>query len=245
MTGTSPELSVVIPVRDERHNVERVADEIVSALDAAGVSWECQWVDDDSTDGTADVLDSIGRRDARHRVRHLGAHRGQSAALWLGFAATTAPTIATLDGDGQHDPCDLIALYRHMQGNRLDAVVGVRRGRQDPWVRRLSARVATAARRALLGDRLDDAASPVRVFRRECLGSVYAFKGLHRLLVTMLVIEGYRVAQMDVHHRPRITGRSKYGVGNRLWVGVADLLAVAWMRRRGLHIRSESVVSDE
>jgi len=243
MHDSVPELSLVVPVLNEADNVATLSMEIGRGLDAAQIRWECVWVDDGSTDGTPAALGRARAADPRHRPLRLAHHHGQSAALWVGFQHARADVLATMDGDGQNDPADLAGMYRELAGTRVDMVVGIRARRHDPRLRLWSARVAAVARGLVLGDTLRDAASPMRVFRRQCLQRVYPFKGLHRFLAVLAHLDGCRIGQMPVTHRPRATGVSKYGVGNRLGVGLADLAAVAWMRRRGLRMDPHDVVS--
>ena len=243
MNDKVPELSLVVPVLNEADNVAVLSNEIERAMDGARLQWECVWVDDASTDGTSAALGRAQAADARHRVLRLTRHLGQSAALWVGFQHVRASVLATMDGDGQNDPADLVGMYRELAESRVDMVVGIRASRRDPRLRLWSARAAAWARRVVLGDALLDAASPVRVFRRECLRHVFPFKGMHRFLAILAQSDGCLVAQRPVGHRPRTTGVSKYGVGNRLGVGLADLAAVAWMRRRGLRLDPRDVAS--
>ncbi|MBE3133133.1 MAG: glycosyltransferase [Acidobacteria bacterium] len=244
MHDSVPELSLVVPVLNEADNVAALSIEIARALDGALVRWECVWVDDASTDGTSAALGRARAADPRHRPVRLAHPCGQSAALWVGFQHARADVLATMDGDGQNDPEDLARMYRELAGTGVDMVVGIRRARHDPRLRLWSARVAAFARKVVLGDTLLDAASPMRVFRRLCLRRVYPFKGLHRFLAILAHLDGCRIGQMPVAHRPRTTGVSKYGVGNRLGVGLVDLAAVAWMRRRGLRIDPRDVLGN-
>jgi dolichol-phosphate mannosyltransferase len=236
MNAAHTGFSLVIPVRNEAGNIAPLAAEIAAAFERLPVAWECVWVDDGSTDSTWEHIQAVAAGDGRHRHVRIPVGKGQSAALWCGFTAAGGDVLATMDGDGQQQPADVLQLYEDLRVTDSDAVIGIRTSRQDPGLRLLSARLARQARRTILGDTLTDSASPLRVFRRGCLARVYPFKGMHRLLGAIWLIEGYRVSERLVGHRPRREGRSKYGVGNRLFVGLADLAAVAWMRHRGLHL---------
>jgi glycosyltransferase involved in cell wall biosynthesis len=228
-----PDLSVIVPVRDEAENVAPLALEVAAALQGSGWSWECCWVDDGSTDGTLTELRRIHARDDRHRFVSLDRPYGQSAALAVGFRWAAGPVLATLDGDGQNDPAGIPVLARRLAEGDLHMVNGWRRRRRDTWVRRWSSVISNAFRNRLTGESVRDVGCALRVFRRECVLDVPVFAGMHRFLPTLVRMAGWdRIEEMPVEHRPRTRGRTKYGIGNRLWVGILDTLAVRWMQAR-------------
>jgi dolichol-phosphate mannosyltransferase len=228
-------LSVVVPVKDERDNVAPLLAEIHAAL--AGLSeLEVVYVDDGSRDGTAEALAAARQRYPRLRVlRHAGSC-GQSAAIHSGVRVARFPWIATLDGDGQNDPRDLPALLAQLSpGQRppgLELVTGNRVTRRDTWLRRVSSRVANGVRAGLLGDRTPDTGCGLKVFGRDLFLALPFFDHMHRFLPALVLRQGGQVVSVPVGHRPRQAGRSKYGLHNRLWVGIVDLLGVAWLQRR-------------
>jgi glycosyltransferase involved in cell wall biosynthesis len=190
-------------------------------------------VDDRSTDGSQAVL--IEARSSRPWVRIL-RHRfnqGQSAAFSTGFLGARGRLVVTLDADGQNDPHDLPRMLELLSGDTA-MVCGVRQKRQDSWTKRMSSRIANRFRSALLADNVTDAGCCFRVIRRDALREVPAFNGMHRFLPTILRFQGYAVAETPVNHRPRTRGVSKYGVGNRLWRGLRDTLAMRWFKKRCL-----------
>ncbi|CAN5258222.1 glycosyltransferase family 2 protein [soil metagenome] len=226
------DLSIVIPVRDEAENLLPLAREIDAAV-AGLTSWECVWVDDGSADGTRAALHAVAAADARHRVLALSGGQGQSAALAAGFGVARGELLATLDGDGQSDPADLPRLIALLDEHGVDAVHGWRERRRDGWLRRFSSRVANTFRNRLTREALRDVGCSVRVLRREAVTGIPVFRGMHRFLPTLLRLNGYpRFLEVPVNHRARRSGRSKYGVRNRLWVGMVDTLAVRWMAAR-------------
>jgi glycosyltransferase involved in cell wall biosynthesis len=229
------DISVVIPVRDEVDSVATLAREIESAFAAAPQSWECVWVDDGSADGTRRVLEALHARDSRHQYVSLAGSSGQSAALAVGFQYATGRVVATLDGDLQNDPSELPRLIRHLDRGCVDMVTGIRVDRRDGWRRRVSSRIANAFRNSITGDRIRDVGCSLRAFYRECIADVPVFNGMHRFLPTLVRMHGFVVVEVPVGHRPRRFGRTKYGVHNRLWRGIADCLAVRWMRSRAVH----------
>ena len=230
-----PALCVVVPVRDEADNIEPLLAEIDAAL--AGEDFEIVYVDDGSRDATPERL-----REARARWPRLGVrtHRvtaGQSGALWTGVRAARAPLIVTLDGDGQNDPGDIPKLLRLWRDPAAPAelrlVAGVRMGRKDSGVKRVSSRLANAVRARLLGDATPDTGCGLKLFAREAYLALPRFDHNHRFLPALIQRDGGSIALCPVSHRARAAGRSKYGIANRLWVGLVDLCGVMWLCRRG------------
>lgn len=236
-----PTLSVIVPVKDEEECVGTLAGEVTQALNASGRDWECIWVNDGSTDGTQAVLDRLCRDDPHHRFLELDGNFGQSAALAAGFGAARGDTIATLDGDGQNDPRDLPRLLDRLDQGDVDMVNGVRQKRRDSFLRRISSRIANGFRNWATEERVSDVGCSIRACRRECLSGIIVFRGMHRFLPTLVRMRGYRIVEMPVNHRPRTKGKTKYGVNNRLWVGLADTFAVRWMQKRLVHPRVRKV----
>jgi dolichol-phosphate mannosyltransferase len=225
-----PLLSVVVPIHDEAENVPMLVEETCAVLRRAGVAFELLVVDDGSHDGSAERLHALRGGFPELRCLHMARRSGQSAALLAGLRAARGSWIATMDGDLQDDPAEIPRL-RGLAGE-ADAVVGVRATRRDSPLRRLSSRVANAARNLVTGDRIEDIGCAMRVFRRECVSAIPPYDGMHRFVPTLFRMAGYRVVEVGVNHRPRRRGRSKYGVWNRLFRSFCDLLAVRWMSKR-------------
>jgi glycosyltransferase involved in cell wall biosynthesis len=230
----SPQLSAVVPVFDERENLEALVTELSSRLDETGRTWEMVLVDDGSTDGSADLLDHLAGTRRGLRVLHFARNAGQTAAFDAGFKAARGEVVITLDADLQNDPADIPRLLGALESGAYGAAVGYRLKREDSVVRRLSSRLANGIRNRLSGDDIIDTGCSLKVFRREALSGVKLYTGMHRFLPTLLRMEGFAVVQIPVGHRPRRAGTSKYGVLNRAFRAFADLLAVRWMKRRRL-----------
>ncbi|HKA14258.1 MAG TPA: glycosyltransferase family 2 protein [Myxococcota bacterium] len=229
----SIDVSIVIPVRDEAQNIAPLAAEIGAVMQATSWSWECVWVDDGSVDSTYAELAAVSAADPHHHSVQLDANHGQSAALGIGFAHARGAMIATIDGDGQNDPADLPRLVALAIDKHLDVVNGYRVRPRFGVVRRVSSRVANAFRNRLTAEAVRDVGCSMRVMRRECLDGIFVFAGMHRFLPTLIRLNGFdRREEVAVHHRARRHGTSKYGIGDRLWAGLADTLAVCWMSRR-------------
>lgn len=234
-TGSVPHVSVVVPVCNEVENVGPLAEEIVAAL-ARRCAYEILFVDDGSTDDTAAaVLDARTRLSAPIRLIRHERRSGQSAAVCSGVRVARAKWIATLDGDGQNDPADipnLLAAIENPGDERLKLVMGNRTTRRDTWLRRLSSRVANGVRGSMLKDGTPDTGCGIKVFERVTFLELPRFDHMHRFMPALFQRSGARVVSVPVGHRPRTAGRSKYGLHNRLWVGIIDLFGVMWLIRR-------------
>jgi dolichol-phosphate mannosyltransferase len=230
--------SVVIPVLNEEETVRDLAAEVTAALAPLSLEWECLWVDDGSTDRTRGILTEIASASPRHRLVELARNYGQSAALAIGFRDARGTIIGTLDGDGQNDPADFPRLLECLDQGTADVGNGVRAKRRDNWMRRRCSRIANGFRNRLTREKVTDVGCAIRVFRRECTRGLPVFKGMHRFLPTLFRMQGYRITEIPVNHRPREKGQSKYGINNRLWVGIVDTLAVRWMLHRFVYPRT-------
>jgi dolichol-phosphate mannosyltransferase len=235
----SPDLSVVIPIHNEADNVEPLIEELYAALARHG-RFEVICVDDGSTDGTFVHLRACQRRHpglrlARHRERY-----GQSAAVRTGVKRARASWVVTLDGDGQSDPADiprLLAVARDPDCNEaLGLVIGLRRPRRDPWIKRVSSRIANRLRAWVLADHTPDSGCGLKLMRREVFVDLPFFDHMHRFIPALVVHNGGTVVSVPVSHRPRWRGRSHYGVWDRLTAGLLDLLGVLWLRARARRV---------
>lgn len=231
----APDVSVVVPVCNEEDNIEPLAREIAAALDGR-YAYEMVFVDDGSTDGTAAAALRSRSAGLPHlRLLRHAARSGQSAAIATGVRAARAPLIATLDGDGQNDPADiprLIAALQESASGRLRLVMGNRTTRRDTWLRRVSSRVANGVRGRLLRDGTPDTGCGIKVFDRSVFLDMPRFDHMHRFMPALVRREGYEVVSVPVNHRERTRGRSKYGLHDRLWVGIVDLVGLVWLLRR-------------
>jgi dolichol-phosphate mannosyltransferase len=230
--ASAPAVSVVVPVRNEAGNIAPLVDEIAAALDG-NWTFEVVYVNDGSSDGTADEL--LRLMAARPWLRHIrhAISCGQSAAIRTGGIAARAPLIVTLDGDGQNDPAFIPALLRVMQQSpRIGLVAGQRVGRRASGFKKFQSRVANAVRNAILRDGTRDTGCGLKAFRRDIFLNLPYFDGLHRFLPALVKREGYDIGYVDVIDRPRGHGMSNYGFWDRLWIGILDLAGVWWLIRR-------------
>ncbi|GAB4177683.1 MAG: glycosyltransferase family 2 protein [Rhodocyclaceae bacterium] len=241
MTGASSDarrveaLSVVVPVLNEAENIEPLVREIRAALDGR-LPFEIVYADDGSSDGTPAILARLARALPMLSVVRHRAPCGQSAALASGVRAARHPWIATLDGDGQNDPADIPRLIEAIEDAQAPAglcmAVGWRTRRNDDWLRRVSSRVANTVRAAVLGDATPDTGCGLKLFPRAVFLELPHFDHMHRFLPALVRRQGGLTVSVPVAHRARTRGRSKYGVHDRLWVGIVDLAGVAWLKRR-------------
>ena len=225
-------VSIVLPVYNEAESLPVLWAELKPVLAQLPVTAEVLIVDDGSTDDSAAFARELARADPRVRLVRLAVNAGLTAALLAGFAAARGDWIVTMDSDLQYDPADIPQLLEPL--GRYDAVLGWRGQRRDSWSKRVSSRIANTVRSAMLGDPVRDSACTLRAMRRECLAAIAPYHGMHRFVPTLLRQAGFRVIEMEVRHRPRRHGVSKYGIRNRSLRALLDLLAVRWMRSRRL-----------
>ena len=235
-TAVELDLSVVIPVFNERENIAPLLEAIHRALGGGPVSYEVVIVDDGSTDGTLEELRAAQKVDPTLQVGHLRRNHGQTHALAAGFRLARGKAVVTMDGDLQNDPADIPRLLDHL--NRWDVVCGVRQRRQDTWFRLLSSKIGNGFRNWVTGDTIVDTGCTLKAYRRECVAKLELYRGLHRFLPTLLKMRGWRVTEVGVSHLPRIHGETKYNARNRIWNGLGDTLVVRWMMRNRIAFAS-------
>ncbi len=228
-----PLLSIVAPCCNEQGNLEPLVTAIRDVMGPLNVPYEIVIADDCSSDDSWKILQKLGAADPKIRAVRLDRNCGQSAALWAGVQAANGRFIATLDADLQNHPRELprfLEAVRH-----CDCVCGSRvkaRARGDSRLKQLSSRIANGIRNRITRETVSDSACGYRIFRRECAARLKFFKGMHRFLPTLFRMEGFVVTEIPIGHHARQTGRSHYGVLNRLFITLHDLFAVRWMQKR-------------
>lgn len=231
------ELSIVIPALNEREALPGLLEELAHACESLGVAWEAIVVDDGSTDGTIELVESLA--EGRPEVGGIRLRRnfGKSAALAAGFEHSVGRTIVTIDGDGQDDPADIPALLAELdEGN--DLVSGWKQRRRDSFSRRLASRIYNRVTAWLTGVSMHDMNCGFKAYRGDCARSLDPYGELHRYMPVLAVQQGWRVTELPVNHRPRRHGRSRFGA-ERYLRGALDLLTVVFLGRyqyRPLHL---------
>ncbi len=231
-----PELSVVVPVLNEADNIAPLIDDIRTALDGK-CDYEIVYVDDGSSDATIDNLVAAASRCPRIRIIRHNSRYGQSAAIFSGVRAARAPIIATLDGDGQNDPNDIVKLLAVRDNTEPEKrerllVAGHRAKRRDNRMKRISSKIANRVRAAMLGDDTPDTGCGLKLFSRDTFLEMPHFDHMHRFLPALVIRSGGTVVSIAVNHRARQRGISNYGMWDRLWIGIVDLFGVMWLQRR-------------
>ncbi|MBX3236992.1 MAG: glycosyltransferase family 2 protein [Nitrospiraceae bacterium] len=240
--ATRPWASVVIPIKDERENLVPLTEQLVNVLEAReesrSASYELVYIDDGSTDGSSEVLDRLASQHRAVTVFHFDRNYGQSSAFDAGFKRSSGELVITIDGDLQNDPADIATLLPHTRTH--DLVCGWRKDRHDNLTRKISSRIANTVRSAVTGDRVHDTGCSLKIFRRPVVEKMQLFEGMHRFFPALALMHGFTVTEVPVRHYARAHGVSKYGVGNRLFKGLYDLVAVRWMQHRVLKYRLRS-----
>lgn len=229
-------VSVVIPVYNEMDCIGPLVEEIVGASGQFPLE-EIVVVDDCSDDDTPRVLRDLKSKHSKLRVVRHNQRSGQSTGLWTGISAAKGELIVTLDGDGQNNPADIPQLYAEYlraaaAGTRHILVAGQREKRNDNLIRILSSRGANKVRAFMLKDGVRDTGCSLKLFLRDDFTGLPFFNHLHRFIPAMMLARGVKIVLVDVSHRPRTRGVSKYGFWDRLWVGIADLFGVRWLVSR-------------
>lgn len=244
VSASEPDLSVVIPVYDEEGSLPGLQEAVDAAARALTPHYEIVYVDDGSRDGSPAILDRFAATLPQVRVIRLDRNHGLSSALHAGFNAARGRLIGTLDADLQNDPGDLAKLHDAIEAG-ADMACGWRRDRDDPFVKRVSSKIANGWRNWRTGASIHDVTCPLKLFRREVRATFYPFNGLHRFLPMLAAMAGHTVVEIPVTHRKRAHGTSKYGVWNRVFKGLRDLRAIRWMQATHMTYRAREVGGEE
>lgn len=218
------DLSVVVPVYNEKENIVKLFNEIETEVEKLGKTWELIIVDDGSTDGTDEILKTL----KSVKVITFRKNCGQSAAMEIGIQNSRGKVIITLDGDGQNDPADFAKLLKKLDEG-YDAVCGWRFERHDPESKKIISRGAKWLRRVLVDDQMHDAGCTLRAYYRYCFSEVHLYGELHRMLPALLKLRGYKLAEVKVNHRERVWGTTKYNLW-RAMNGLLDMVQV-WIKQ--------------
>lgn len=225
------DISLVIPVYNEEESLPVLMAEIDDEM-ALHKNYEVIFIDDGSSDRSLKTLIGLKEKYPRIRVIKLRSRSGQTSAMDAGFRRARGKVVITMDADLQNDPADINKLLSEL--DEYDIVIGWRADREDTWVKRMSSRIANLVRNRITEEDIKDVGCTLKAYKREFLERVKLYNGMHRFLPTLFKMEGARVREVKVNHRPRRYGKSKYNIRNRLFNSIYDLLAVRWMKRRRL-----------
>ena len=232
----NPDISIIIPLYNEVDNIEPLGSSIINAMQ--GQNYEVVFVDDGSTDGSTQKLREWCAQRTNFRTVHFKKNAGQTAAMDAGFRHAAGKCVVSMDADMQNDPADIPKLIEKL--NTFDMVCGWRQKRNDPWIKRISSKVANYIRNKLSREDIKDTGCSLKAYRRECLDHIKLYNGMHRFLPTLFKMEGFTVTEIVVNHYPRKFGKSKYGISNRAFRAFVDLLVVRWMKKRKLNYEVEN-----
>ena len=233
MNADSPAISVVVPLFNEEENVPILQAELMAAL--SGLDYEIIFVDDGSIDRTVERI----AFNAQIRLIQFERNAGQSAAIYAGLQSARGGTAVLIDGDLQNDPADIRKLLAEIESG-ADLACGYRAQRKDTVVKRVTSRIANFVRSRFTKDGVRDTGCTLKAMRRECIGALLPFKGMHRFIPALVKGAGYRLVEVPVNHRPRQFGQSKYGLGNRALRATTDMFGVRWLLSRRLDYKRRS-----
>jgi len=231
-----PDISIIIPLYNEVDNIKPLGLSIINAME--GKKYEVVFVNDGSTDGSTQKLREWCAQHTNFRAIHFRRNAGQTAAMDAGFRHALGKYVVSMDADMQNDPADIPKLLEKL--NTYDMVCGWRQKRNDPWIKRISSKVANYIRNKLSKEDIKDTGCSLKAYRRECLDQIKLYNGMHRFLPTLFKMEGFTVTEIVVNHYPRKFGKSKYGISNRAFRAFVDLLVVRWMKKRKLNYEVEN-----
>jgi len=229
------DISLVVPVYNEEENLPILIPEMTEVLQGLGKSYEMIFVDDGSTDGSRALLKRMIAQDPQIRLLGFKRNCGETAAGAAGLKEARGKIVITMDADLQNDPKDIPKMLDYLKD--YDMVSGWREKREDSRIKRITSKIANGIRNGLSKESVRDSGCTFRTYKRECLQNLKLYKGMHRFMPTLVRMEGFRVIEIPINHRPRKFGVSKYNTWNRMWRAFVDLLAVRWMKNR--HIRYE------
>ncbi len=231
MIEQSVEISVLAPSYNEQECLPELCRALNETLGSMGKSYEIIIVDDGSTDDSLSILKGFKSEIPQLRVLSLSQRSGQTAAMEAGFEAARGKYVVTIDADLQNDPADIPAMIELLEADKADMVTGHRHKRQDSWLRLVSTKIANGVRNRLLHETVADSACSLKAYKREIIPKLKLFDGLHRFLTSIVKMNGFRLLEIPVNHRPRTKGQAKYGLWNRVFRSLRAAFAIRWMQR--------------
>ncbi|WP_455170014.1 glycosyltransferase family 2 protein [Aegicerativicinus sediminis] len=224
------QLTIVVPVYNEEANLERVETELKNYIDNAPIKTFVLLVNDGSKDKSLELIKAINQRDSRFKFISFKENRGLSAAIKAGFDYSNTSLTGYIDSDLQTNPEDFNLLLEHIGTH--DLVTGNRTDRKDSFTKNISSKIANGIRRAFTHDGMDDTGCPLKIIKTDVAKKIPMFKGLHRFLPAMVMLQNGKIIQVPVRHYPRIAGKAKFGLWNRLLGPLIDCFAYLWMKKK-------------
>jgi len=229
------DISVVVPVYNEEENLPILIHQLMEVLEELRKPYEMIFVDDGSVDRSRNIIREMAAQYPQIRLLGFKKNCGETAADTAGLKEARGKVVITIDADLQNDPKDIPRMVEYLK--EYDMVTGWREKRDDPWVKRITSKIANGIRNWVSGETIHDSGCTFRAYKQECLQNLKLYKGMHRFMPTLVKMEGFRVIEIPIAHHPRKFGVSKYTTLNRMWRAFIDLLVVRWMKSR--HIRYE------
>lgn len=226
----SYQFTIIVPVFNEEDNLLRVETELLAYTKIATKATKILLVNDGSTDNSQAIIETICQRNPEFNFISFKQNRGLSAAIKAGFDYTDTPLLGYIDSDLQTAPSDFNLLLAHIED--YDLVTGVRANRKDKFVKNMSSKIANGIRRTFTHDGMDDTGCPLKVIKTDYAKRIPMFKGLHRFLPAMILLQHGKITQIPVQHFPRIAGQAKFGLWNRLIGPLVDCFAYVWMKKK-------------
>lgn len=224
------DFTIIVPVFNESENLVRVEKEMLTYLSMAVKKTTVLFVNDGSTDNSQKLIEDICKRNEAFRFINFKENKGLSTALKAGFDYVESPLLGYIDSDLQTTPQDFNILLPHIETH--DLVTGVRSNRKDSFVKNITSKIANGIRRAFTNDGMDDTGCPLKIIKTSYAKKIPMFKGLHRFLPAMILLQNGKVRQVTVQHFPRIAGTAKFGLWNRLLGPLMDCFAYLWMKKK-------------
>ena len=231
------QFTIIVPVYNEEANLFRVEKELLAFTKTATKATKILFVNDGSKDKSQELIEAICNRNSVFSFISFKANKGLSAAIKAGFDYTETELVGYIDSDLQTSPQDFNLLLQHI--DTYDLVTGVRENRKDSFVKNMSSKVANGIRRSFTHDGMDDTGCPLKVIKTEYAKRIPMFRGLHRFLPAMILLQNGKIVQIPVKHFPRLAGQANFGVWNRLIGPLADCFAYLWMKRKYINYKVE------
>ena len=224
------EFTIIVPVYNEELNLKRVEKELLSFIKIAKKKTTILFINDGSTDNSQQIIEDICQKNIEFRFIHFKNNKGLSAALKAGFDNIDTPLLGYIDADLQTSPKDFNILLNHTE--HYDLVTGIRTQRKDSVIKKISSKISNKIRTIFTKDGIEDSCCPLKIIKTDCAKKIPMFKGLHRFLPAMVLLQKGTVLQIPIQHFPRIAGKTKFGIRNRLLGPITDCFAYLWMKKK-------------